>query len=454
MNTRRISLRSLFFYLIRRFWVILLFAVCFGVLLAGYKYLKDRKEADTSVVNDGSNLTDDEKMSAENAFLQYQNMKVAEKYLAESELMKCDTKSEVQYLVEYRIQKKGLVDGLSTGTLENTYQQLIRAYINDGLYIPELAKIKEEYGQYPYIKELIWCNNTSLGEITVGVVENARFPELSDDVRKVVDAYIAELQSGEQLLSVEVMKADRVTVYDGTTETAQRTAISNVINLRKAYMNAYYGFTASQNAYLKYLIDGSGKKKVTNAAPKGISKRYAVVGIAVGAVLGVCFLLLMLYLSLKHASPADYTENAGLRSFGLAFVAGKKKNRLLKKEYKNSLFDTNDDSIDYAVVRITAYCRNHRITELSLLSSRSDRVIEDAADALRSRLSKQGIKVLSTEKVATDSKALSELITSRYGLFIEKLQGGNRKKLRELIQFCNENEVEVIGSLGVAELKL
>ena len=62
--------------------------------------------------------------------------------------------------------------------------------------------------------------------------------------------------------------------------------------------------------------------------------------------------------------------------------------------------------------------------------------------------------MLSAERVATDSEALSKLINSGHGLFIEKLHGGNRKKLGELLQFCKENEVTVIGSLGVAELAL
>ena len=204
------------------------------------------------------------------------------------------------------------------------------------MYIPELARLKEEYGKYPYIKELIWCNNMAAGELTLGVVENKRFPELQEDLRRVVETYINELMKMEPLLSVEVMKEDKVTVYDATTETAQRTAISNVISLRKAYMNSYSGFTASQNAYLKYLIDGKGKKNSEEQAvtSKGISKRYAVLGAAAGVLLGICFVILMLYLSLKHAAPADYSENVGLRSFGIVFAAGEKKNALLRRELK------------------------------------------------------------------------------------------------------------------------
>ena len=80
--------------------------------------------------------------------------------------------------------------------------------------------------------------------------------------------------------------------------------------------------------------------------------------------------------------------------------------------------------------------------------------MEKAGQELEKALKKENITLLSSEKVATDSKALARLLSAKYGIFLEELHGGNRKKLRELQQFCEENEVTVIGSLGVAALTL
>ena len=80
--------------------------------------------------------------------------------------------------------------------------------------------------------------------------------------------------------------------------------------------------------------------------------------------------------------------------------------------------------------------------------------IEKAAASLGQALSKNGIKLHLTESLATDSKALSELLSVKKSIFLESLHGGNRQKMAELLQFCKENEVEVIGALGVAELTL
>ena len=71
MNIRRISLKSLWYYLLRRFWIILIFALAFGALLGGYKYYKDKKAADAaSEISDGSDLTEPEKIAVENATMQ------------------------------------------------------------------------------------------------------------------------------------------------------------------------------------------------------------------------------------------------------------------------------------------------------------------------------------------------------------------------------------------------
>lgn len=81
MNTRRISLHSLFWYILRKFWIICAMAVGFAVLLAGYKFYKDRSAEKSAAKNsDGSGLTEDEKRDVENTYLQYIYLQEAENY--------------------------------------------------------------------------------------------------------------------------------------------------------------------------------------------------------------------------------------------------------------------------------------------------------------------------------------------------------------------------------------
>ncbi len=456
MNIRRISLKSLWYYLLRRFWIILIFALAFGALLGGYKYYKDKKAADAaSEISDGSDLTEPEKIAVENATMQYSSMKGAERYFRDSILMKGNSKEETQTIVQYRMVYTGVPAGQSTGVLENTYQQLLKTYVNDGMFIPDIIEIDPVYEEYPYIRELVWISNSS-GEISIGVVENSFYPNLAADFRKVVEDYMKGITEKEPQLKIDLMGEKKITLYDSTTESAQRNASANLITYRRAYLNSYTSFTSSQKAYLRYLlgVDRVVGDEELPEEPSGINLKYVLIGMIAGGFLGIGVLILMLYLSLRHASISDYSENVGLRSFGLMFVKGEKKNFLLRKEFKDMLFTSNEESIKYSAVRIGAYCSSHGIKELSLLSSEADKSVEEAGETLKTCLKKEGIEVLSAERVATDSEALSKLINSGHGLFIEKLHGGNRKKLGELLQFCKENEVTVIGSLGVAELAL
>ena len=458
MNGRRISVRSLCFYMLKKLWVILLVAVAFGFLLAGFKYSRDQKNTGTSTKDDdGSSLTGTERADVENAALQYQYAAELQKYLDESPLRKIDTKNEKQTVVDYRILLKVTGNEMTSGTVENTYLQLLRAYVNDNLFMDDLVKADPAYKDQPYLKELVWCGNAAAGEFTLGVIETEDYPKLSKDVRMVAEAYMDQLMKEDTRLSITPMKEGSISVYDSTTDTSLKNIYSNMVTFRKGYSTAYAGFSAKQQSYFQSLtgFEAETTKKKKSAT---FSWKYFAVGAAGGVVAGICLCFLLLYLSLKHASAADYSENLGLRNLGLLIVNGKKKhpyrNMLMKKELKSSLFGSSEESVAYAAVRLGAYCRKHEISELAVLCSVNSGVIEEAVELLEKELGKQKVKLLLTEKVGTDADALQSLLDSGKSIFVEQLHGGNRQKASELLQFCKENDVEVIGALGVAEMTL
>ena len=459
MNTRKIGVRSLMYFMVRRIWIILLTAVLFGAALAGYKYYSDRKASKSAVKDDGTSLSDAERADVENAALQYRNAAEMESYLNSSPLLKLNSKSEEQTIVEYQILLDTGAAEPSTGTVENSYLQLLRAYINDGMYIRDLAEIRADYAEHAFMKELVWCNNSGGGEFTLGVINYSDYPDLPKDVRTVTEAYMDQLMKAESRLRIKAMKEGTVNLYDSTTDSTQKSVYTNMVNYRKAYMNAYTAFSEAQQAYFRkltgYLKDQASDTRTTKVK---ISKRLLVAGCLVGLVAGVGICFLLLYISLKNRTQLDYSDNLGLRDLGLVTTAGKKKHPLrsffLKKELKDSLFASDEDSVEYAAVRIGAYCRNHEISELAVLSSTGGDAIADAVENLKAALAKQDISLLETEKVGTDSKALEQLIAAGKSILVEQLQGGNRQKAAELLKFCRENDVEVIGALGVVELSL
>ena len=457
MNIRRISLRSMFWYMVKRIWIILLCAVACGALLAGYKYMKDKKSANSKVSDDGSGLTDQERQDVENSAAQYKYQLETEAYLSESPLMKMNPKKENQTLVEYQVRMDYAGDSserkfYTDGVIENTYLQLLRAYINDSMFVTDIVDLNSVYEGFNYIKELVWCNNSGGGEFTLGVITYESFPDLAADVRKVTEAYMDELMTKEQGLSITAVKEGSYSIYDSATDTAQKNAVSNMVTYRKAVSNALNSFSTEQQAYFWNLVGGK-KSESTEKAKVGFSKKFTAVGIVLGFAGGIFLVIIMLYLSPKHASPADYAENAGLRSFGMVFLPGKGA-WTVRKEMKGSLFPTNEESINYAALRVGTYCKAHEISDLAVLSSAGTEHVERAAEELGKALKKEGITLRSTEHVAEDSKALRELLMVKRCIFLEELHGGSRMKQQELLQFCKENEVDVIGALGVAELTL
>lgn len=478
MNTRRISLRSLFWYFVRRLWVLVIFMILGGVAVAGLKYMKDKKEAEAeegevtpTVVADVDSLSESERYEVDNAYIQYRQAEAISRYMKDSPLMAVNPKEEEQVMVEYGIFIRPAGEKATDGSLENTYLQLLRAYIADGMYIPELIKISDVYQDSTYLKELIWCNNTSGGELSLGVVNTETYPNLAKDLRKVLENYAGELMRQETGLSIRALREGTYTVYDSTTENAKRSLGSNLISYRKGYTTAYAAFNQSQKLYFKQLVeqksgtewnwgDDQGEteepEKTTTKKKVGISRRYAAVGLFVGLAVGLVFLFVLLYLSLRHATTADYAENAGLRSFGLFFLPGKGgfRNWTVRMEMKHRLFPTTEDSVKYAALRLGQYCDTHGIKDLAVLCSKNSGVVEEAAEELGKELKKNGVILHSTERVATDSEALRELLRVKKSIFLEQLYAGNRQKQQELLHFCRENEVEILGAVGVTRLAL
>ena len=207
MNTRGITLKSVGFYLLRRIGFILLVTIICGAVFAGLKYRSDKKTAQQPPIkNDGSTLTFEERVDAEHAAMQFQAGKQAEKYLTESPLVRINAQKEVQHVVEYSF-FMDLPDGeQSTGVKEETYLMMVRSYLLDGMYVPELIKLDSIYENNKYLKELVLNSSAAGGQFTMTVLESDMYPNLASDVRKVMEAYMDKLMKQEHFDIVHLEK--------------------------------------------------------------------------------------------------------------------------------------------------------------------------------------------------------------------------------------------------------
>ena len=486
MNVRRISIRSLGYYLIKRLPFILVMMLVCGCVFAGIKYISDKKNAvQPRVPEDGSTLTGMERNDAENAALNYRYAVQTERYLNNSPLFRVNPRNETQDVLEYSILLDTPSGEETSGTKEYAYLQMLRAFVYDGMYVSGLVEISQEYENNKYIRDLITSNATGGGELSINIINTPTFPNLTADFKKVFEAYADQMMKQEKGLKIQLVKESNFNFYDGATESTQKNTNLNFVNYRNAYLKSLNVFSPAQRAYFQKLIEymnaadedaststkseydrlvearqrlvvEESQKSDPAPNPVSISKVDFLIGCLVGvfAAIAICFILM--YLSLKNRTVLDYSSNLGLRDLGLMTVGEKKhpiRSWISKKELKNSLFASDEESVDYAAVRIGAYCKSHEVDELAVLSSKSNSVIEKSVEALKKALEKEGVKLHSTEKVVLDAEALKVLLDSKNAILIEQLYGGNRQKASELLKFCKENDVEVIGGLGVLTIK-
>ena len=460
MNERRISIRNLCYFVLKKLWIIFLAAILTGAALAGYRYYKDKKNANVSEdVKNGSALEPDEKLTVDNAILQFQYASEEEKYIATSPLMEVDWRNEkqsiVQYVVDIKTEEGNVVSGMEKQGIETTYVQMIRSFVNDGVFIEPLGKIDKKYQNVPNIKELVWCNNSGSAELTLGVIYHPKYESLAKDMRSVAEEYFKTLEAADKRLTVRTINETEAVVYDSSTETIQKNATTNLVTYRKAYQNAYATFTASQQSYFRaqtgYLEDEEAGPK-----PVKFSMKFLILGVILGGALGLGIVLLLLYISIKDQTVSDYSENLGIRNLGLVPVIDKKfrpwRNFLTMKELKPSLMGDTEESAEFIAVRLEAYCKEQESDSIAILSSTCSDNVKKVAEELTSALKKKKIKAVLLENVVKDKKDFEQMLSFRQCILIEELYKGNRRVAAETVEFCRESSVTVIGALGAVSV--
>jgi hypothetical protein len=69
-------------------------------------------------------------------------------------------------------------------------------------------------------------------------------------------------------------------------------------------------------------------------------------------------------------------------------------------------------------------------------------------------LKDEGVKVVILEAFPKDDESAEKLLHSESVILVEEFHKSRLKEIDRVAQFCRENEVEVIGALGVAQLTL
>lgn len=480
---KQIDIKKYLISLIRYWWLAVLISALCGAALAGFMYIKDKRENDRlrlelnnkSPVENASKSVDEIKASMD--VVDLQNVELAVEYYR---MIKQYSKYEENsiYLSQnpYKVNKTILtylviLDDSEELSFEE--QQVLKDnivsccvnYINTGDFADGIEK---NVGVAPqYIKELVRASKNSsdaysLDTFDIILINDKEIGDISEFVKNDIESYVSEADGTFGAFSIQIVEEYNTTVIDEDLVNAVQGVQTDIYNATTRLKTLKKAFTKEQlicynNAIgaVDVMVSDSEDEEVKNEQitviePAEFNVKYVIVGFALGLVFYCGIILAWFMFSTRVLAVSGFESMFGVKMFGILFpesIYGKNGSLLMKLEYRNL------ESVDYSTalgliaIKIKTACKG--IGKLAVLSSDFDNLNMDNYDNLKERLSLEGIELVEIKDALCDGKALKELISIGNCIALEK-SGSTRIKSFALIkELCNECDIKLHGVIDM-----
>jgi hypothetical protein len=469
---RIITVSDLIVEIIRRLWFVILMAVVFAVLLGGYKYVKDIKEAsveqtDTDISDAESELTEDELKEVNNVLLMQDNLCQQQEYTENSVLMQINPYNESTVVLQYHFETEQSEETIDySNDLLSSYQN----YVNDGALASDLAK-KGEKLDIQYLAELISFTSDSNGENgvaeTITWVSGKSFEikvihadedacqALALKVNECMEEYQRVLQEtlGEHSLILVGNTYSRVVdkslwsyKYDRANSIV---AMQEKIDTLKDKMSEQQ-LEAFEKSSKQIVADQQEENAETEQTSVRVSKKYVAAGGLCGILLA-CILLVVLYVlrgTINKAEDIQYLYN--LRILGELNASDRKNiflivwNRILGKK-GTALTVEEEEQLFMSNLKIS--CEKNGIQKLLINGNGQQNT--GWMESVKKELCQTGVEVIIEDDIFHSPDTFEKLKEIDYVVLVEKIRNSRYEDIVGEIRICMEQQIEILGAVVV-----
>ncbi|MBR2706484.1 MAG: hypothetical protein IKE74_04500 [Mogibacterium sp.] len=483
-----IDLADLIWKLLMQWKAMLLVCIAMALLIPGIKYAKDSSAykaelADKKKAEEEASKPVEDRIDAALKLLpadqredvlfvvQQQDMvDVQKEYLNNSILMNTDPANQRQLALKFVLKSD---NGTDMRTLANSYS----TYLHRADTLESLREIISPDTDIVYIEELIDTRNE---DIWAGDVESAMYTisiTLPDDVDadrivelidSEVDEFHDEINSSVGEHSIFRVNVEDRSVFNKDMIDRRANLTYTINNLNSSIDSAKGKLSVEQQAACESIVaikqsSGSVQESVpkeetssSDTQKPGFSKKYAVLGFALGAFLyaGIFVVLLVLKKVVASASTAQSYTDTRLLGEVYRRVNHKGLRWLLSSDvvaswrYKDKL--DSDKQISALAATVDAVCAHHGIDKLTMILSGVDNVFDDIVDRIvttcSSENNKISINLVNADKM--DEKTLGSVKNAIY-MLCSKSKVDN---LGNLISLIKDYDVTPLGTVYLEEL--
>ena len=452
-----ISVKDLIKECIRKIWIIIVAMVVFGILLAGFRYAKDKKNiANTTVAEstekvDVEKIVDDLESDDYNQVMTYVDLTNYRDqnrlYTADAKLMKINPYKVDTVLLQYYVNAED----------ENTRKDMAAAYlsyISGGSLAADVVENNDLEDSSSDIQELIQCDATGLTTGTAFYTENTNTinmyvygvdeqdaKDIASYVKESMDAYSQKLSAvaphtltlfeeqysvtcATKLVSLKndrfgnlMTYNDRTTSYEGLLSDKQKESAQKIVSAQK------------ENDELEDSNE-TGKTANKDETPKAsISKKYLVVGAFLGLVLAVVIIVLRYMFDPTIKTSKDLQMFYGTNFIGDVAQA---------------------DGALLAASKIINMCSNRQIKKVLIagkMATENEAAIKEVVDAVE----KKGIVADIIGDILTDADAVQTLEAKSNVVLVEAVRKSKYEDFNQEKALCESLDAQLLGYIAITK---
>ncbi len=507
---REISLRDLFWYVISKWKLIILFMVLGAVLAGAFTYLRGTEiivNTETGeVINKGGQAGGSKQGVLEqsaiendlrtlNAVSGYQKLYDTQlEYNSSAEIMQLDPLNTYCGYVSYLIKVED----------QNMLQPVLRAYEIS------LRSLNEKYGEvvtsgtatFSVVADALGANE-SIDPAEIQGVMNVYVYSASENICRdrisEIGRYLEEecaglndsltpnrltainenyrKEIGNDILAKQKTNADALNTYVNSIKTAlnnlsdfgKKFVAKTNVDTYKAYLD---DLVAQQNAerpegeqwldeYAGEIIELESEKSdlesLSNTETRTVhrvSKRYLLIGAALGLILGL-ILFVLRYMASSRIKSEENVEYLTQTPF-LSFVRDDSKRKkffidaaIEKKRFKKLRYSNEADGLKAAAVKISRFARDNEASKIYVSGSFMGAREKEITEKLNHILNDSGVEIYTDGTTSRSGLAVEEASRAGFAVLAEKEWKSDYETVRNTVREFRDAGVKVLGLIAV-----
>ena len=467
-----LEIKDILLEFLRRWKVIVLFAILFGVISGAVQYRKDYVDAHTPAPEVKNTTLEEAYADLDKD--QYERVITAVQlkaaidsksiYMDESILMKINAHAEDAVILMYTVD-----GGDATDIVNNDVN-----YINSGSVVADLDKDGFDVAEN-YLCELITVipdqTTEAMTNFTVKVVysDADHAKALADEVNAQLNSYSAQLaqngsehflrlDSSNQVQVVDTELAEKQDTYAKDVKEQQDELSSIKANMNANQLKVYldmerevftWGDEASDETDANE-EESTAVSDTQTAVRVSLNKKQIVMGAVVGAVIAIVYIFLAYLLSTRIRTREELENLYQVRLFGSVRKENKShavENLVWKLENLGHKKLTYGQQVQMIVSNIYISCKDQKTDTIYLTGSILESVEKEFLALLEDGLKEKNIRMVSGSAINYNAEELLHAAEVGTVVLLERRRNSYYSEIWNELNLCDANNIQVLGMI-------